>query len=258
MKIALIKISGKALNQLFEANTWIQSLKNLQSLYDGLVIVHGAGSTISSWSEALGLEATFVNGQRVTSKEIMDVVAAVQAGVLNTKIVSTLSSNNLKAMGLSGIDNSTFVAEPLDENLGYVGIPKLVGDVTWITDLIKSKTIPVFSSVCRDSKGNLMNVNADIFAEVLAASIKAETVFFISDVNGVKLNGGYQSHVSKNDILDGISNGQITDGMIPKMHSCLGLLNKGINKIWIGSTIHEVEINEYGIHSGGTWILQSA
>jgi acetylglutamate kinase len=258
MKIALIKISGKALNQLFEADKWVQSLKKLQDLYDGLVVVHGAGSTISLWSEALGLEANFVDGQRVTSKEIMDVVAAVQAGVLNTKIVSALSANNLKAVGLSGVDNSTFIAEPLDENLGYVGVPKLVGDVAWITDLVKSKTIPVFSSVCRDSKGNLMNVNADIFTEVLASSIQVETVFFISDVNGIKLKGSYQSHISKNDIIDGLSNGQITDGMIPKMYSCLGLLNKGINKIWIGSTIHQVEINEYGIYSGGTWILQSA
>ena len=258
MRIALIKISGKSLTQLFETDSWIQSIKKLKENYDGLVIVHGAGSTISKWSEALGLEAKFVNGQRVTSKEIMDVVAAVQAGMLNTKIVSTLVSNDLNAIGLSGVDRSTFIAEQLGDDLGFVGIPILIGDVTWITDLVKSKTIPVFSSVCRDAKGNLMNVNADIFAEALASSIKAETVFFISDVDGVKLNGGYQSHVSKNDIIDGISNGQITDGMIPKMHSCLGLLNKGINKIWIGSTIHEVGTHEYGINSSGTWILQSA
>jgi len=258
MKIALLKISGKALNQLFESKSWITSLKNLQLLYDGVIIVHGAGSSISSWSKALGLESTFVNGQRVTSKEIMDVVAAVQTGVLNTKIVSTLTANKLCAMGLTGIDRSTFVAEAFDDKLGYVGIPKLVGSTTWITDLVKSKTIPVFSSVCRDAEGNLMNVNADIFAEVLASSIKAESVFFISDVDGVKLKGSYKSHINRNDILDGISNGEITDGMIPKMHSCLGLLNKGINKIWIGSSIHEGSFNEFGLQSNGTWIVQSA
>jgi acetylglutamate kinase len=258
MRIALIKISGKSLNQLYESELWIQSIIKLKNSYDGLVIVHGAGNIISKWSEALGLEAKFINGQRVTSKEIMDVVAAVQAGMLNTKIVSTLVSFNLNSIGLSGIDRSTFIAEKFDDSLGFVGIPKLVGDVSWIIDLVRSETIPVFSSVCRDSHGNLMNVNADIFAEVLASSIKAETVFFISDVNGVKLNGGYQSQISKTSILEGISNGDITDGMIPKMYSCLGLLNNGINKIWIGSTIHEVGNHEYEINSSGTWILQSA
>jgi len=258
MKIALIKISGKALNQLFESTKWTHSFKKLMNIYDGLIIVHGAGNTISDWTKALGYESTFVNGQRVTSKEIMDVVVAVQSGVLNTKIVSSLVSNKFNSIGLSGIDRATFVAEQFDAELGFVGIPKLIGDVTWITDLIKSKTIPVFSSVCRDSEGNLMNVNADIFAEVLASSIKVETVFFISDVDGVKLNGSYKSNINKEEILLGISNGEITDGMIPKMHSCLGLLNKGINKIWIGSKIQEVNFNEYGFNSGGTWILQSA
>lgn len=258
MKIALIKISGKALNQLFESTKWIPTFKKLMSLYDGLIIVHGAGNTISNWTKALGYESTFVNGQRVTSKEIMDVVAAVQGGVLNTKIVSALVSNKFNAIGLSGVDQATFVAEPFDAKLGFVGIPKLVGDVAWITDFIKSKTIPVFSSVCRDSEGNLMNVNADIFAEVLASSLKVETVFFISDVDGVKLNGGYKSFINKDEILVGISNGEITDGMIPKMHSCLGLLNKGISKIWIGSKIQEVNFNGYRFNSSGTWILQTA
>lgn len=258
MKIALIKISGKALNQLFESSEWIQSLKELQQMYDGIIIVHGAGNSITNWSKALGYESRFVNGQRVTSKEMMDVVAAVQTGVLNTKIVSTLVSNGLNAIGLSGVDRSTFIAEAFDDQLGFVGIPKLVGNVDWIIDLVKDNTIPVFSSVSRDKNGNLMNVNADLFAEVLALSIKAETVFFISDVNGVKLNGGFRAYISKNEILDGISNGDITDGMIPKMQSCLGLLNKGINKIWIGSTIHEVNFNENGFRSRGTWIRESA
>lgn len=257
MKIALIKISGKALNQLFESTKWIPTFKKLMSLYDGLIIVHGAGNTISDWTKALGYESTFVNGQRVTSKEIMDVVVAVQGGVLNTKIVSALVSNKFNAIGLSGVDQATFVAEPFDAKLGFVGIPKLVGDVEWILNFIKSKTIPVFSSVCRDSEGNLMNVNADIFAEVLASSLEVETVFFISDVDGVKLNGDYKSYINKDDILVGISNGEITDGMIPKMHSCLGLLNKGISKIWIGSKIQEVNFNGYRFNSSGTWILQT-
>jgi acetylglutamate kinase len=258
MKIALIKISGKALNQLFESDEWIRSLKSLYNIYDGLIIVHGAGNTISSWSKALGIESTFIEGQRITSKEMMDVVAAVQSGILNTKIVSTLVSKNLNAIGLTGIDKDTFVAEPLNDKMGFVGIPKLNKSISWIIDLIKTKTIPVFSSVCRDYNGNLMNVNADIFTEVLALSIKAETVFFISDVEGVKLNGGYKAHINRHEIIDGISNGQITDGMIPKLNSCLGLLNKGINKIWIGSTIQEVNLNEHRSQSGGTWILQSA
>ncbi len=258
MKIALLKISGKALNELFDSQSWIQSIKKIHALYDGLIIVHGAGNTISAWSKALGYESKFIDGQRVTSKEVMEVVAAVQAGVLNAKIVSKLISNDINAVGLTGIDHSTFVAEVVDKNLGYVGVPKLIGSAEWITNLVMNNTVPVFSSVCRDAAGNLMNVNADIFTEVLASSIKAESVFFVSDVDGVKLNGSFQPVIDEDDILNGISNGEITEGMIPKMNSCIDMLNNGINKIWIGSKIQEEKFNEKGRHTGGTWIVQSA
>ncbi|MCX6150515.1 MAG: acetylglutamate kinase [Ignavibacteriales bacterium] len=257
MKIAVLKISGKALNELFASEAWIQSIQKLNHFYDGLVIVHGAGKNISEWSEALGHQSKFIDGQRVTTEEVMDVVAAVQAGILNAKIVSKLISSGLNAIGLTGIDRGSFVAENVNEELGFVGVPKQVQSINWIKDLAKTKVIPVFSSVCRDAAGNLMNVNADIFTEVLAASLKAESVFFVSDVQGVMLNGNFQQTIDAEDILKGINEGEITDGMIPKMNSCLDLLNKGINKIWIGSKILEDIIGEKKV-SGGTWIVQSA
>ena len=256
MKIAIIKISGKALNELFSSDNWVMSLKKLNQSYDGLVIVHGAGKDISEWSKALGHEVKFIEGQRVTSEGIMEVVAAVQSGVLNSKIVSRLISSGLNAAGFTGIDHGSFIASNVNKELGFVGIPKQVKSVKWVNDLLNNKVIPVFSSVCRDAEGNLMNVNADIFTEVLAASLKAESVFFVSDVQGVMLKGNYQSKLGAREILKGINEGDITDGMIPKMNSCLDLLDKGINKVWIGSKIFEDFISEKKI-SGGTWIVQS-
>jgi acetylglutamate kinase len=70
------------------------------------------------------------------------------------------------------------------------------------------------------------------------------------------LNGNYQSTLGVEEILKGIDKGEITDGMIPKMKSCLDLLNKGINKIWIGSKMFEEFVGEKNF-SGGTWIVQS-
>jgi acetylglutamate kinase len=252
MKISIIKISGKALNELFTSDEWIKSIKELKQQYDGIVIVHGAGNSISEWSKALGHEAEFINGQRVTSEGIMDVVAAVQAGVLNTKIVSRLISSEMNAAGLTGIDYGLFVAENIHKELGFVGIPKLIGSTSWLMELLNKNIVPVFSSVCRDNNGNLMNVNADIFTEALASALKAESVFFISDVQGVKLNGGYKPSLNKREILKGIETGEITGGMVPKLRSCMDLLNKGINKIWIGSGMLDIT-NQ----TGGTWVVHN-
>lgn len=105
--------------------------------------------------------------------------------------------------------------------------------------------------------GSLMNVNADIFTEVLAASIEAESVFFMSDVDGIILKGKVLEKINTVEIMEGIHNGDITDGMIPKLKSCIELLNKGINEIWIGSTNLASLFDETLSVKGGTWIVQS-
>jgi acetylglutamate kinase len=248
MKISLIKISGKTITEFLNTDKWIRTIKSLKKEYDGVVLVHGGGKSISEWSEKLGLENKFVNGQRVTTIEQMEVVAAVQAGMLNSQLTAKLNASGLNAMGLSGIDRGTFKAEYINKDLGFVGKPELVGSPSWIRSLIKSNVIAVFSSICMDKNGNLMNVNADVFAGALASAVNAEIVFFVSDVDGVKINGTVKNTLTGEEIISGIANGDITDGMIPKLQSCMELLNKGINKIWIGSQIE----NQFDFENGNT------
>ena len=257
MKTAVLKISGKALEHFLQSDNWKNTLVKLSEKYDGLIIVHGAGKGISEWSQALGYKAEFINGQRITTKEIVNVVAAVQSGLVNSQIVARLNSLDIPATGLSGIDRKSFVAEVSDEKLGYVGIPKQVLDVDWIHNLLKEKVVPVFSSLCMSETGTLMNVNADIFAEAIAASVNAESVFFMSDVDGIILKGNVVKTINTVEIMEGINNGDITAGMIPKLKSCIELLNKGIQKIWIGSTNLESLFDDTVLVKGGTWIVQS-
>lgn len=104
-----------------------------------------------------------------------------------------------------------------------------------------------------------MNVNADLFTQAMAAAIKADTVFFISDVNGVKLNGEFQKAISIEEIKQGIEIGEITDGMIPKLNSSVELLYKGIKKIWIGNNLSGIDFNQNikQEKNNGTWIVES-
>jgi acetylglutamate kinase len=258
MKTAIVKISGKSISELVNTDKWINNLKKFSNEYDGLVLVHGAGKNISEWSEKLGLETKFIDGQRVTSKEQMEIVAAIQAGILNSQINAKLNSNGFESIGLSGIDRNTFTAEYFNKELGFVGKPNLTGSISWIKDLLNSNVIPVFSSVCKDASGNLMNVNADIFAETLAVALNADSVFFVSDVEGVKINGNVKETLTEEEIINGIVNGDITEGMIPKLNSCIELLKKGIDKVWIGSQITDTSINKKESGNGnGTWIVST-
>jgi acetylglutamate kinase len=258
MKISLVKISGKTITEFLTTDKWIKTIKSLKKEYDGVILVHGGGKSISEWSEKLGLENKFVNGQRVTTFEQMEVVAAVQSGVLNAQLTAKLNASGLCATGLTGIDRGTFKAEYFNEDLGFVGKPELTGTPAWILSLLKSNVVPVFSSVCMDKNGNLMNVNADVFAESLAAAVNAEIVFFVSDVDGVIINGTVKNTLTAEEIVSGIAGGDITGGMIPKLQSCMELMNKGINKIWIGSYIENRFDFENGNTGNGTLIINKA
>jgi len=250
MKIGVVKISGQSINDFLFSEQWINSIKKISTEFSGIIFVHGAGSMITGWAKKLGHQSVFHEGHRVTTKELMEVVSAVQGGLLNAKLTARLNSSGIEAVGLSGIDRKTFVAEYLNKSIGFVGNPVLSGSVEWIIQLLENKVIPVFSSICSDKDGNLMNVNADLFAEKLSSSLKADTVYFVSDVSGVILNGTIKDSLNPDEINEGISSGQITDGMIPKLKSCTSLLNNGINKIWIGTDFPSLA---EGIKQG-TWI----
>jgi acetylglutamate kinase len=256
MKIAVVKLSGKAIDDFISNPDCLKVIKKLHAIYDGLIIVHGAGNQISEWTTALGGKNNFIDGQRVTDEFSMNVVAAVQAGMINSRVTGFLCSRDLNAVGLTGIDNNIFVADYTDDKLGFVGIPKINKNISWLRDLMLTSTIPVFSSICRDESGNLMNVNADIFTNILAASLNAETVFFVSDVKGVVLNGKIKNKICQDEITEGINNKQITGGMIPKLQSCAALINAGVKKVWIGNDLSNFLISEPDKRANGTWIIR--
>ncbi len=258
MKIVVLKISGKALKEFTTNIRYVNFLEKLKKYYDGVVIVHGAGNLISEWSAKLNVEKEFINGQRKTTKDVMDVVAAVQSGLVNNKLTGFLNSNGLEAIGLTGIDRGFFTAEYFNDKLGFVGKPKLTGSTKWITKILKENVIPVFSSVSVDESGNLMNVNADIFTKEIAIALKADTVLFVSDVDAIEIEGKAMNKISDAEIIKGIENGNITDGMIPKLESSLELLNNAIRKVWVGNKLTELRIGSSGIKNfNGTWIIKS-
>ena len=259
MKKALIKVSGKTISNITSDSKWIELLKNIKEEYDSVIIVHGAGVKITEWSAQLGINAEYFEGHRITDADTMDVVAAVQGGLINLKLVSYLQSNGIESIGLSGVDRGIFTANYLNEEIGFVGDPEQVGCNKWLDKMLHEGVIPVFSSICKDESGNLMNVNADLFANALAVSLKVDTVFFISDIEGVYINGVCQNKLTQSQINRGIMNNDITDGMVPKLLSCMHLLSHGIDKIWIGNETefvsHKDNFNTENI--GGTWIGKS-
>ena len=71
------------------------------------------------------MNLNFIMDKGLRMKLLWKIVAAVQAGLLNGKFISRLQTNQINAIGLTGIDNGLFTADYFNDNLGFVGLPVL-------------------------------------------------------------------------------------------------------------------------------------
>jgi len=200
------------------------------------VLVHGGGPEISSWQEKMGIEPKFIDGLRFTDEKSMDVVKMVLTGKVNPELVSALNSLGGQAVGMSGEDGPCLLVKPATgsrgEDLG------LVGDVAQVnpdplTALVARDYIPVVASIGLGYDGRSYNINADTVAAELAVALKARKLILLTDVEGVKdPSGKLISEIVAHDVSARISDGTITDGMIPKARACVRAL-AGVEKAHI-------------------------
>lgn len=232
------------------------------------VIVHGGGPKISETMKRMGKEPTFVQGQRVTDKETMDIVEMVLGGLINKEIVSFINSHGGKAVGLSGKDGGLIRAKKKllrksskkNEEVIDIG---LVGEVQEINpeilnSLERDGFIPVISPIGVNGAGDALNINADYVASAIASSLKAEKLLLLTDVPGIKDgSGNVLSTLNKLDIMEMINEGVIGGGMLPKVQACTRAIDNGVKKTHIvdGRVPHSLLLEIFTNEGIGTEIV---
>ena len=207
------------------------------------VIVHGGGKAITAAMERFDLPVEFVDGQRVTTPEAMDVVRMVLTGRVNQELVEAMNEHGNMAVGISGTDAGVIVAEQADPRLGRVGAITRINNLL-IEDLVAADYIPVIATIAIGEDGGCYNVNADVAAGHIAAAIGAHKVFFLTDVDGL-----YEDYPNRDTLISAMSleearqmveDGAISTGMIPKLRSCVYAMDAGVKKGHIinGTTPH--------------------
>jgi acetylglutamate kinase len=244
MQTIVFKCGGSIVDELPESFfKMLGSLKESHGIVP--VIVHGGGPMISSKLEQLNVTSTFVDGLRVTTNEVLDVVEMVLSGAVNKQIVRKLSSYNDKVMGVSGVDGGLLKAVPVKKasQIGYVGE---VTDVNhdFLTTLTTQGYIPVISPLALGDDAQRYNVNADMAAAAIAESLAAP-LLFISDIPGVKQDGHVLHHLCPKEIKTLIESGTIYGGMIPKVQSALAALEKGVPEVAIISGLDEAAVHQF-------------
>jgi acetylglutamate kinase len=245
-KTLVIKYGGAAQTKDELKESFSQDITMLNFIGIRTVIVHGGGPKISATMEKMGKKPEFVQGQRVTDQETMDIVEMVLGGLVNKEIVSLINKHGGKAVGLSGKDGCLIrahkkIIKKITPETGVSEIVDLglVGEVTAIDPAVldgleKNGFIPVISPIGLGPQGETLNINADYVASAVAAAIKAEKLILLTDVAGLlDKTGTVISTLKKSQISRLVKNGTITGGMLPKVQACTRALDEGVNKTHI-------------------------
>jgi acetylglutamate kinase len=254
-QVVVIKVGGRAIEQRKE-----ETLLDLVLLrYVGMlpVLVHGGGPEITALSERLGLKSEFRDGLRVTDDATMDVVKMVLTGKVSPDLVATINRLGGQAVGMSGEDGPSIIAEELDPALGFVGRVVQV-NAEPITALLARSYIPVIASIGLGYDGHAYNINADTVAAEIAVALQAAKMILMTDVPGV-LDGAsaVQSELGRDAVLRMIADGQVTGGMIPKLQACLRALD-AVSQAHIidGRTPHSLLLELFTESGIGTMVVK--
>ena len=202
-----------------------------------MCVIHGGGDEVSAMQRAMGREAAFVGGRRVTSQGDLELLRMVLSGVINKRLVSSLVAADMPAVGLSGEDGALINAEFIDRAvLGYAGRPASINK-DLLVSLLNAGYLPVISPVGFNGEsgvGGALNVNGDDAAAAIAAALGATELTFVVDVDGV-LDADEQviSNLTVEQAREMIANGTAAAGMAAKLESAEAALMNGVASVRI-------------------------
>jgi acetylglutamate kinase len=245
-KLFVIKIGG---NVIDEAEKLDSFLKDFSAIEGKKILVHGGGKIATSIGNKLNIESKYIDGRRITDDETIDLVTMVYGGLVNKQIVAKLQSLQCNAIGITGVDANLLPAkkrEVKEIDYGWVGDieREKINPEMWKL-LLQNGLTPVAAPLTHDTKGHILNTNADTIASVIATSLSAfyqVSLVFCFEKNGVLLDVNNEaSAISKltfNDYLSLKKSHKLFAGILPKIDNAFDAINKGVGEVIIGNSEH--------------------
>jgi acetylglutamate kinase len=248
-KTFIIKVGG----ELLQAEGFLDRLSHdvalLYQLNIRVVIIHGGGPQLSEMAEKMGIESVKVNGRRITDDRMIEVANMVFSGA-STDILGALRSHGTPAVGLSGVDGDLVQAtrrppvKLVDRDTGEEREVDFqnVGDIDAVDSkvlnvLLDNRFVPVVAPLGADSSGNVLNINADTIASMVAVAMPAEKLFLMTNVGGVLENiddpASRISYLTESGAGSLLASGGVSGGMMPKLQSAVDAVGSGVKRAHI-------------------------
>ncbi len=258
--VMVIKYGGAAQQNLKLKENFAKDIILLYMLGIKPVIIHGGGKKITQMLESLGIESTFKDGVRVTSKEAMKVVEMVLSGDINRELTFFFSHYGIKAVGISGKDAGLLKAEPKDNGaFGFTG--EIIEVNTEILEkLLNDGFVPIIAPIAAGDNIEHCgyNINADSAACAIAMALNAQKAIFLTDTKGVlDENGEMITTLTPQSAKKYKDLNVISGGMIPKIDACVSCVENGVKKVHIidGRILHSILLELFTSKGIGTQIV---
>ena len=253
--LIVIKYGGNVFIDRNIFNNFIADIFILNKLGISIAIIHGGGPRIKRELDKSNIKSKFIRGLRVTDDKIINIVESVLID-FNNDIVNSLKMYEVKAISLHTKENNIIEVVPEAKELGYVGIPKKIEN-SILEKILEKKQVPIISPLGLGENNQTYNINGDTAAGAIAKSLKSRRLLLMTNVEGVlDKNKKLIEEISSSEILKMIQNNTITEGMIPKINTCLDAVNKGVTAVGIidGRKQHSLLFEIFSDKGSGTLI----
>jgi acetylglutamate kinase len=238
-KFLVIKIGGELVDSTEHLDTVLQ---RIGSVGESKILVHGGGRLLSDLAKRLGIPVIMTGGRRVTDQETLKLAAMVYAGLINKTIVARLQALGCPAVGLSGADGRTVLAERRKAgaiDYGFAGDIREV-NAGLLSLLISNRYMPVLCSLTADLNGQLLNTNADTIAAETAIAMHQDydvELHLLTDRPGLLFDVDDDQSVIDEINPDSYeqlkAEGRVSDGMLPKLDNAFRALELGVGTVYI-------------------------
>ena len=253
----VIKYGGNVLIDRNVFNNFISDINVLNKLGLSIIVVHGGGPRIKRELDKKKIVSKFINGLRITDKNIINTVEEVLID-FNNDIVNSLKKLGSEAASFHTKTDNIIKVKPERKELGFVGIPNEIND-SLIQNALNKNKIPIIAPLGLGDHDQTYNINGDTAASAIAKKLKSRRLILMTNVEGVyddqkKLI----SEIKPFDLENLIKWKVVQGGMIPKIENCVDSVQNGVRGVVIldGRKPHSVLHEIFSDKGSGTLIRE--
>ncbi len=166
-----------------------------------VILVHGGSSETNEISTQLGHPPRFLTSasgftSRYTDRATLEIFAMVTSGKINTLLVESLQKHGVNAFGFSGVDGRALVAKRKEAvRIIENGKQRIIRDdftgkvetvnISLLTLLMDAGLTLVIAPLAISPEGDILNIDADRAAAVVAGAVHAEQLVLLTNVPGL-------------------------------------------------------------------------